>query len=138
MNDRKFASLERCLRKLAENKSDHKMEDQIFSDVNGNYLVRDLVNFAVRTKKVQRVAIDQLLHNLEASPDETGDELPGHPEFVERARHASLKYPIIIVKYDDGLWVADGVHRLWKANNNGDETIKAYIIDEKELVKFKE
>ena len=77
------------------------------------------------------------MHNLEPAPDETGSELPGHPEFTERANQTDLKYPIIVVKYPDGLFIADGVHRLWKANAENMEKIKAYVLDHDELEQFK-
>jgi len=113
-----------------------RMEDQTFSDNNGTYSVPQIVNYAEKNKKIKEIPISKLLHNLEPSPHEEGSELPGHPEFIERANQTDLKYPIIIVKYPDGLFIADGVHRLAKAHSLNHETIKSYILNQKELEQF--
>ena len=115
----------------------YRMEDQTFCDNNGTYSVPQIVNYAEKNKKIKEIPISKLLHNLEPSPHEEGSELPGHPEFIERANQTDLKYPIIIVKYPDGLFIADGVHRLAKAHSLNHETIKAYTINQKELENLK-
>lgn len=115
----------------------YRMEDQTFSDNNGTYSVPQIVNYAEKNKKIKEIPISKLLHNLEPSPHEEGSELPGHPEFIERANQTDLKYPIIIVKYPDGLFIADGVHRLAKAHSLNHKTIKAYVLDQNELEQFK-
>ena len=115
----------------------YRMEDQTFSDNNGTYSVPQIVNYAEKNKKIKEIPISKLLHNLEPSPHEEGSELPGHPEFIERANQTDLKYPIIIVKYPDGLFIADGVHRLAKAHSLNHKTIKAYVLDQDELEQFK-
>jgi hypothetical protein len=115
----------------------YRMEDQTFSDNNGTYSVPQIVNYAEKNKKIKEIPISKLLHNLEPSPHEEGSELPGHPEFIERANQTDLKYPIIIVKYPDGLFIADGVHRLAKAHSLNYETIKSYILNQKELEDLK-
>ena len=89
-----------------------------------------------KNKKPINIEIKKLLHNLEPSEHETGSDLPGHPEFIKRAQNASLGFPIILVKYPDGLWIADGVHRLWKANKEGLKTIRGYVYDDAELDNF--
>ena len=114
-----------------------KMEDQTFSDNNGTYSVPQIVNYATQNKLIQNLPIEPLLHNLEPSPHESGSELPGHPEFIERAEQTELKYPIIVVQYQDGLFIADGVHRLYKANSKNHKNIKAYLINQNELEQFK-
>ena len=114
-----------------------KMEDQTFSDNNGTYSVPKIVNYAKENKKIKEIPISKLLHNLEPSPHESGSELPGHPEFIERANQTDLIYPIIIVKYPDGLFIADGVHRLYKANSLNQKTMKSYVLNQNELEQFK-
>lgn len=114
-----------------------KMEDQTFSDNNGTYSVPKIVNYAKENKKIKEIPISKLLHNLEPSPYESGSELPGHPEFIERANQTDLIYPIIIVKYPDGLFIADGVHRLYKANSLNQKTMKSYVLNQNELEQFK-
>jgi len=115
----------------------YKMEDQTFSDNNGTYSVPKIVKYATENKLIQNLPIEPLLHNLEPSPHESGSELPGHPEFIERAEQTELKYPIIVVQYQDGLFIADGVHRLYKANSKNHKNIKAYLINQNELEQFK-
>lgn len=110
--------------------------DQEFSDKNGVYSVGKMIEFARKNKDPKNIEIEKLLHNLEPSEHETGSDLPGHPEFIKRAKHASLEFPIIVVKYPDGLWIADGVHRLWKANQEGKETIRGYVYNDTELHNF--
>ena len=114
-----------------------KMEDQTFSDNNGTYSVPKIVNYATENKTIKEIPISKLLHNLEPSPHESGSELPGHPEFIERANQTDLIYPIIIVKYPDGLFIADGVHRLYKANSLNQKTMKSYVLNQNELEQFK-
>ena len=115
----------------------YRLEDQTFSDDKGEYSVSRIVRYAEKNKELSSLPIDLLLHNLEPSPYETGSELPGDPEFIARANEADLKYPIIVVRYDDGLFIADGVHRLWRAKSEGREEIKAYVFDRKELDQFR-
>jgi len=113
------------------------MEDQTFSDNNGTYSVPQIVNYATQNKTIKEIPMAELLHNLEPSSHESGSELPGHPEFIERANQTDLKYPIIIVQYPDGLFIADGVHRLYKAHSLNQKTMKAYVLNQNELEQFK-
>ena len=115
----------------------YRMEDQTFSDNNGTYSVPQIVNYATENKTIKEMPLEPLLHNLEPSPHEEGDELPGHPEFIKRTELTDLKYPIIIIKYPDGLFIADGVHRLAKAHSLNHKTIKSYILNQKELEDLK-
>ena len=115
----------------------YKMEDQTFSDDKGTYSVPKIVKYAKENKKLEQLPLEPLLHNLEPSPYETGHELPGHPDFIARANKTDLKWPIIVVSYPDGLFIADGVHRLWKARSEDMSQIKAYVIDRDELDQFR-
>jgi hypothetical protein len=114
-----------------------KMEDQTFSDNNGTYSVPQIVQYATENKTIKEIPMSELLHNLEPSSHESGSELPGHPEFIERANQTDLKYPIIIVQYPDGLFIADGVHRLYKAHSLNQKTMKSYVLNQNELEQFK-
>jgi len=111
----------------------YKFTDQTFSDGTGVWHVPDIEEFARTRGKKQRMAIKDLLHNLEPSPHESGSELPGHKKFIARANKASLEYPIIVVRYPDGMFIADGVHRLWKANEQKLIYLDTYLIDHKDL-----
>jgi transposase-like protein len=107
--------------------------DQTYSDDEGTYKVPDIFNYAKKHEKIKKIPISKLLHNLDPSPHESGDELPGSPEFIERAKKADLSYPIVVVKYPDGWFIADGVHRLWKAKDEGLKSMRGYVIDHTEL-----
>jgi DNA-binding CsgD family transcriptional regulator len=112
--------------------------DQTFSDDEGTWNVPDILDHAKQHGELTEIPVKDLLNNLEPSPQETGDELPGSPEFIERAKKADLKYPIIVIKYPDGLFIADGVHRLWKAKEQQIENMKAYLMDHSQLSDIKE
>lgn len=110
---------------------------QIYSDDTGEYRVNDIIQYAINNTSLTNVSTRLLLNNLEQSPEDKPEDIPGNPVFVKRAMKADLKYPIIIIKYTDGMWIADGVHRLWKAVHKGARTIKAYVIPNKSLKKIK-
>ena len=105
---------------------------QTFSDSDGEYSVADLLALAQRQPS-QRIPMTDLLHNLEPSPYESGEELPGDPAFVARAQRSDRRHPGIAVKYPDGVFLADGVHRLWKANAAGKSTFPAYVLTQTQL-----
>ena len=82
----------------------------------------------------------------ESTEGESTDERPDTSEFAERAMKADLSYPIIAIDYggdrgpngyladyDIGLWIADGVHRIFKAKHSGHKSINAIIITSEEL-----
>lgn len=110
---------------------------QTYSDNSGEYKVEDLDVYAKEHHpEVKSVPIDKLDHMFDSDPEESFDEVPGSPEFVNRAGMADFKHPILIVRYKDEdpqLWVADGSHRLWKAREEGMNNIDAYIIPSEEL-----
>ena len=92
----------------------------------------------VKDKPVHDIPIKELIHELKPMDWETGEERPGTKEFIKRGNAADLKYPIIVFKSKSGkLLIMDGVHRLWKAKDAGDETIKGHILTQKEAEKFK-
>lgn len=100
---------------------------QIYSDNNGEWSVDDIIEYA-KTPAVIDIPIEMLEHNLEPSENEIADEVPGSSEFIERAEKSDLRYPIIVIAYPDGMWIADGVHRLWKAKSMKKGSIRGYII----------
>lgn len=110
--------------------------DQTFSDETGTWRVPDLHEYAVENGKKVSIPISKLMNNLEPSDHERGEDLPGHPLFIIRANDADLKFPILVVEYPDGLWIADGVHRLWKAKQKKRKNIDAYLIKNDELKKI--
>lgn len=56
-------------------------------------------------------------------------------ETLKRSENSDLSFPIIITKKQDGSWgmILDGHHRLKKAIDNDIETIKAKVLDLKEV-----
>lgn len=108
--------------------------EQTFSDSVGEWAVSTLSNFASE-KPLQEFCTEELAEiAFQRSSEEGFDETPGSPEFIERAKASDLNYPIIVVQYPDGKFVADGNHRLWKAKEIlGKDTISGYLISEDEL-----
>ena len=115
-----------------EKGAEYRLADQTFSDSDGSYNVADLYELAKAKGKPQNLQISDLLHNLEPSPEEEGEELPGHPDFVSRAEAAG-DLTGVVVNYPDGKWVADGVHRLWKANRDKKLEFPAYMLEQSDL-----
>ena len=108
---------------------------QVFSDDTGEYLVGDILSYIEGAEiPLTNFAVEDLVEiNLAPSPEETGDQVPGSAEFVKRAAHSDLSYPIIVVEYPDGRFIADGVHRLWKAYKTEQSKIKGYLLTSDEL-----
>jgi hypothetical protein len=52
-------------------------------------------------------------------------------ETLKRSEQSDLSFPIIVAKGLDGKWsmILDGHHRLLKAHNQGEEMIKARVLD---------
>ena len=93
------------------------------------FKIRDLVSFA---DKYPVTKID---------PKEFSNQLSGRDEdpkqSMARAQKADLKYPIIVVKRNNGkLWIADGTHRAHKAILNKLSYINAKIIPIKDMSQF--
>ena len=117
--------------------AEYRLEDQTFTDSDGSYNVAALYELAKAKGKSQNLKIEDLLHNLEPSPEEEGEELPGHPDFVTRAEAAGT-LPGVVVDYPDGRWVADGVHRLWKARQDKKKEYPAYVLNKSDLAQIKQ
>lgn len=77
-------------------------------------------------------AIDIPLKDLTMSKS---DEKHGSKEFKKHAKKVKHKvFPIVTVSRNDGtLQIADGNHRAWRAAEEGELTIKGYIIPQDEL-----
>lgn len=114
-------------------------KQQIFSDMTGNYVIGDILKYIKNSKKkVEQVSVQSLVDiNFKPSEQENTDEIPGSKEFIDRAEKTDLSFPIIVVKYDDGDFIADGVHRLWKAKDLNMKHIKAYVLSSEELKNIK-
>lgn len=109
-------------------------EQQKYSDNSGEWNVPDIVDYASENGTRVWFNIDDLAEiAFEPSPNEKRDDIPGSPEYIERAMKADLKYPIIVIRYDDGDFIADGNHRLWKARSLGWKKIMGYLIQSDDL-----
>ena len=114
---------------------DRAFYDQTYSDDKGEWLVPDIERYAKKYGTRKKVSIKELERHLEPTEYENTDERPDSPEFAKRARRADLTYPILLIDYGpgDGLWVADGVHRIFLAKELGLKTINVVIISKEEL-----
>ncbi len=88
---------------------------------------------AVQHKKPVWVNVSSLINEL-LDGSAHGDEPLGSPAWEARSEEADLRYPILVVRGPDGPFVADGLHRLWKAWQHQQPRILARIISPKELV----
>jgi hypothetical protein len=111
--------------------------NQVFTDNNKEYKMSDIHKFI----NDNRIAVSELSvatlaeTNLKPSPQDTytSGDYPGSPKFIERVDRTSLTFPIIVIQYPDGMFIADGIHRLWKARALGHSIIKGYVISEDDL-----
>ena len=109
-------------------------EEQRYSDDRGEWSVPDIIDYATENGKKMSFSVKSLAEiAFMPSPDEEFDEVPGSPEFVDRAMKTDLKYPITVIRYDDGDFIADGNHRLWKARAKGWEKISGYLLQSDDL-----
>jgi hypothetical protein len=109
-------------------------EQQKYSDDRGEWNVPDIVDYAIENGKKKLFSVEALAEiAFQPSPDEEFDEIPGSHEFVDRAMKTDLNYPITVVRYDDGDFIADGNHRLWKARELNWKKIPGYLLQSEDL-----
>ena len=107
---------------------------QSFTDSSGAYKVIDISNYVKEHSSLVDFNVAKLAEGaFQPSKEESYDEVQGSPKFVERAMESDLSFPIIVIRYPDEDFLADGNHRLWKANTLGHKTIKGYLLSEKDL-----
>ena len=98
----------------------------------------DVLYDFVKDKRVYNIPIKKVIHELQPTPWEQGEERPGTKEFIARADKADLTYPIIVFKSKSNkLHIMDGVHRVYKARKAGNKYIKGHILTHEQAVKFK-
>ncbi len=98
------------------------------------YSVPSLVAYAQRHLPVQQVSIEWLKANIDGSghstlhyPAEEGDD-------HDRSNATDLRYPILIIKEPNEMWIGDGNHRVYKALHiTKQATLPAYIVDVQSL-----
>jgi hypothetical protein len=103
---------------------------QKFEDARGSWVIGDLLEYIKENGIMpQPFSVEELAEN-NLKPEEGTKTSDASPEdFEARAHSSDLQYKIIVVEYPDGLWIADGVHRTWKARNNKQEQIMGYLLD---------
>lgn len=119
--------------------STKEWDQQEFGDARGTWIVGDLHKYVKENGiKLQPFSVEELSKN-NLDPEEGAHTSDASQEdFESRARSSHLQYPIVVVEYPDGLWIADGVHRTWKAKHNKQEKINGYLLDwKKDLLKIK-
>jgi len=110
-----------------------KWKAQEFDDHRGSWKVGDIYDYAKNITYPTPLNVKALAdNNLEERPWETTSDA-NEKDFISRALDSNLDYPIIVVNYPDGVFIADGVHRLWKARELGYGTIMGYVIDSETL-----
>jgi len=107
--------------------------EQEFSDARGTWKVGDLHDYAENTYKKRLIPVSV----LEANNLDHDEQDPDHPDFkafVKRAMKSDPDKEIIIILYPDGLWIADGNHRTWKAREIGQQMMMGWILDWEEIL----
>lgn len=131
MDPKVYSKLARLLLKVAS----QDWKEQVFSDDTGEYRIGDILDYIKESNlPLTAFPVESLTDiNLAKSADEAGDQVPGSPEFVARAQRSDLSHPIIVIEYPDGRFIADGVHRLWKAYDSGRSKINGFLLTSEEL-----
>ena len=107
--------------------------EQEFGDARGTWKVGDLHDYAAEYKKLQPISLRELaINNLDSEEQHTSD--PDADAYERRAWASDIETPIIVVRYPDGLWIADGTHRTWKARELGKKRITGWILDWEEIL----
>jgi len=107
--------------------------EQVFGDARGTWRVGDLFDYASNRYDLQQILVSDLEeNNLNDFDQTTSDE--SEEDYVSRAMSSNLDYPIIVVNYPDGPWIADGTHRAWKARELGVPYLMGWILDWEEIL----
>jgi hypothetical protein len=111
-------------------------KSQFYTDNTGKWRISDIVKWVKDNKlSVVSLPIKALVADNLKTPyyDNDFDESTYSADFIERAEKANTSIPIVVFDYPDGMFVADGLDRLWKANKDREGKIKAYFIDSNSL-----
>lgn len=93
----------------------------------------DLHDYASNLRDPRPIRIRDLEdNNLDSGEQTTSDADPA--AYISRAMASDTEFPILAVRYPDGLWIADGTHRTWKARELGQRTIKGWVLDWEEIL----
>ena len=107
--------------------------EQVFGDARGTWLVGDLFDYSENRYDLQEILVSDLEeNNLNDVGHKTSDK--SKKAYIKRAMESNLDYPIIVINYPDGLWIADGTHRAWKARELGVPYLMGWILDWEEIL----
>ena len=107
--------------------------EQNFSDARGSWKVGDLHDYADNTYEMRLIPVSDLEDN-NLDHDEQDPDHPDFKAFFKRAMKSDPDKEIIVIHYPDGLWIADGNHRTWKARELGQQMMKGWILDWEEIL----
>ena len=113
-----------------------------YNDEKNTYSV-DMMMAYVNTHKlpIQRISIEENLWQIEQpvwgdySPSDVlrNPDKKKYTENIQRIRNADLSYPIFLTPKEQ---IIDGYHRILKAIQQEEKTIKAYVFDAALMKKF--
>ena len=107
--------------------------EQQFGDDRGAWKVGDLHDYASDRYNLRTILVRDLEeNNLDSSEQTTSDA--DHDAYVSRALASDTEFPILVIRYPDGLWIADGTHRTWKARELGQRALRGWILDWEEIL----
>jgi len=106
---------------------------QDFGDARGTWRVGDLHDYAEQRYDLQVISVSDLEEN-NLDHDEQDPNHPDYKKFVARAMRSDPTKEIIVISYPDGLWIADGTHRAWKARELGIPYLLGWILDWEEIL----
>jgi len=107
--------------------------EQEFGDARGTWTVGDLYDHALEHHTLRPIPVAALEENNLDSDDQVTSD-PDHAAYVRRAMASDISYPILVISYPDGLWIADGTHRTWKARELGIRHLQGWIMDWEEIL----
>lgn len=112
---------------------DHWRGQSFSFDETEEWSVPELIEWAENNTEPRTLLVRTLAEDSLDDGRQEADEAFNSKEFHDRAMASSLEFPIIVINDGGELTVADGLHRLFKARELGDKTIRAYVIDREDL-----
>lgn len=124
---------EQMREQMRESSSPPPWREQVFGDARGTWKVGDLHDYASDRYNLRTIPVRDLEeNNLDSGEQTTSDA--DQDAYISRAMATDTEFPILAVRYPDGLWIADGTHRTWKARELGQRTIKGWVLDWEEIL----
>jgi hypothetical protein len=111
-------------------------KSQFYTDNTGKWRITDIHQW-IKDNKISAVSlpVKALTADNLKTPyfDDDFDPSVYSQDFIERAEQSNTNIPIVVFDYPDGMFVADGLERLWKADKDRESKIKTYFIDSNSL-----